>query len=79
MSPNARAALDAATRRLILALGHVRRLEITLSSDETARAVIGDVDLAAFIPKRNYALSALALISISIRRCCDSPCAWRSR
>jgi uncharacterized membrane protein YccC len=59
MSPTARAALDAATRRLILALGHVRRLEITLSSDETARAVIGDVDLAAFIPRRNYALSAL--------------------
>ncbi len=60
MNPKARAALDAATRRLILALGHVRRLEMTLSNDETARAVIGDVNLAAFIPRRSYALSALA-------------------
>jgi uncharacterized membrane protein YccC len=60
MNPDARAALDAATRRIILALGHVRRLEKALSNDETARGVIGDVDLAAFIPKRTYSLSALA-------------------
>ena len=60
MNPKARAALDAATRRLILALGHVRRLEMALSNDETARGVIGDVNLAAFIPKRSYALNALA-------------------
>jgi len=60
MSPDARAALDAATRRLVLALGHVRRLEKALSNDDTARGVIGDVNLAAFIPKRTYALSALA-------------------
>ena len=59
-SEKARAALDVATRRLALALGHVRRLEKTLSNDETARAVIGDVNLAAFIPRRRYALSALA-------------------
>jgi uncharacterized membrane protein YccC len=55
----ARAALDAATWRLVLSLSHVRRLEQSLSSDATARAAIGDVDLAAFIPKRNYGLSAL--------------------
>jgi uncharacterized membrane protein YccC len=60
IDPNAGAALDAATRRLILALGHVRRLEKALSNDDTARGVIGDVDLAAFIPKRTYAPSALA-------------------
>ena len=58
--PKARAALDAATARLVLALGHIRRLEKTLSSYDTALAVIGDVKLAAFIPKRSYALSALA-------------------
>jgi len=60
INPDARAALDAAARRVILALGHVRRLEKALSNDETARGVIGDVDLAAFIPRRTYALSALA-------------------
>jgi uncharacterized membrane protein YccC len=60
INPDARAALDAAARRIVLALGHVRRLEKALSNDETARGVIGDVDLAAFIPKRTYALSALA-------------------
>jgi uncharacterized membrane protein YccC len=58
--PKARAALDATTQRLVLALGHVRRLERTLSSDDTARGAIGDVNLAAFIPRRSYALSALA-------------------
>jgi uncharacterized membrane protein YccC len=58
--PKARAALDVTTARLVLALGHVRRLEKTLSSTDTALAVIGDVKLAAFIPKRSYALCALA-------------------
>jgi uncharacterized membrane protein YccC len=60
MDQKARAALDAATWRLVLSLSHVRRLEQSLSNDATARAAIGDVDLAAFIPKRNYAPSALA-------------------
>jgi uncharacterized membrane protein YccC len=60
MDPIARAALEAATWRIILSLGHIRRLEQSLSNDATAQAAIGDVDLAAFIPKRNYALSALA-------------------
>ena len=50
MDPKARAALEATTWRLVLSLGHVRRLEQALSNDETARAAIGDVDLAAFIP-----------------------------
>jgi uncharacterized membrane protein YccC len=59
MNPDARAALNAATRRLILALSHVRRLEKALWNDETARGVIGDVNLAVFIPKRTYALGAL--------------------
>ena len=60
IDPKARAALDAATWRLVLSLSHVRRLEQSISNDTTARAAIGDVDLAAFIPKRNYAPSALA-------------------
>jgi uncharacterized membrane protein YccC len=59
MDPAARAALDAATWRLVLSLSHVRRLEQSLSNDATARTAIGDVNLAAFIPKRSYALSAL--------------------
>src|ERR1700691_3333466 len=59
MDPKARAALDATTWRLVLSLSHVRRLEQSLSNDATARAAIGDVDLAAFIPKRNYGPSAL--------------------
>jgi uncharacterized membrane protein YccC len=60
MDPKARAALVATTWRLVLSLSHIRRLERALSDDETARASIGDVDLAAFIPKRSYAPSALA-------------------
>jgi uncharacterized membrane protein YccC len=60
MNAAARAALDTAARRLVQALGHVRRLERALSHDETARGVIGDVDLAAFIPKRTYSLGPLA-------------------
>ncbi len=60
MDAKARAALDAATWRLVRSLGHIRRLEQSLSNDATAKAAIGDIDLAAFIPKRNYGLSALA-------------------
>jgi uncharacterized membrane protein YccC len=60
MDPEGRAALDAVTWRLVRSLNHVRRLERSLSNDATARAAIGDVDLAAFIPKRNYGPSALA-------------------
>ena len=60
MDPKARAALDAATWRLVLSLSHVRRLEQSLSNDATAQAAIGDVNLAAFIPKRSYALGTLA-------------------
>ena len=55
-----RAALDATARPLVLALGDIRRLEKALSNDATAQAAIGDVNLRAFIPKRSYALSALA-------------------
>ena len=60
MAPKARAALVATTWRLVLSLSHIRRLERALSDDETARASIGDVNLAAFIPKRRYAPRALA-------------------
>ena len=60
MDMKSRAALATATWRLVLSLSQVRRLEQSLSNDATARAAIGDVDLAAFIPQRTYALSALA-------------------
>ena len=58
--PAARAALKAATERLALALGHIRRLERTLSDDRETEAAIGGVDLAAFLPKRSYAWAVLA-------------------
>ncbi len=61
VDPKARAALAATTRRLVLALGHVRRLEKTLSDDREAEATIGSVDLAAFIPRRSYSLKALGV------------------
>ena len=60
IDPESHAALGATTWRLVLSLSHVRRLEQSLSNDATARAAIGDVDLAAFIPKRSYAPSTLA-------------------
>ena len=60
MDAKARAALEAASWRLVRSLGHIRRLEQSLSNDATAKAAIGDIDLAAFIPKRNYGPSALA-------------------
>ena len=60
MDTKSRAALATATWQLVLSLSQVRRLEQSLSNDATARAAIGDVDLAAFIPQRTYALSALA-------------------
>jgi uncharacterized membrane protein YccC len=60
IDPKARAALEATTWRLVLSLSHVRRLERALSDDGTARASIGDVNLAAFISKRRYAPSVLA-------------------
>jgi uncharacterized membrane protein YccC len=56
----ARAALTAATGRLVHALGHIRRLEKALSDDRTAEAAIGGVDLKAFLPRRSYSLSTLA-------------------
>ena len=59
LSPTAREAIGAATARLVQALGHIRRLEAALSNDGAALAAIGDVDLAAFIPKRAYSLSLL--------------------
>jgi uncharacterized membrane protein YccC len=54
-----REALLASTRRIILALDNIRRLEKTISDDETAEGAIGGVNLAAFIPKRSYSLAAL--------------------
>ncbi len=52
-------ALGVAGRRMILALGHIRRLETALSDERMAEASMGSVDLAAFIPRRSYSLVAL--------------------
>jgi uncharacterized membrane protein YccC len=52
-------ALRAATRRLVLALGHIRRLEKAIWDEKTAETAIGSVDLAAFIPRRSYSFAAL--------------------
>ena len=57
--PKTTPALKTAARRLILALEHIRRLEQVLSHDSDATASIGDVDLAAFIPRRSYSLAVL--------------------
>ena len=57
--PAARDALSAATDRLSLALGYIRRLERALSDDRTAEEAIGGVDLRAFLPKRAYSWTAL--------------------
>ena len=57
--PAARAALKAATDRLVLALGHIRTLERALSDDRAAEASIAGVDLKAFLPQRSYAWAAL--------------------
>ena len=56
----ARAALTAATARLVLALGHIRRLESALSDDRAAEAAIEGVDLEAFLPRRSYSWATLA-------------------
>ena len=56
----ARAALDARPGGSFFRSATFDALSWSLSNDIMARAAIGDVDLAAFIPKRNYAPSALA-------------------
>jgi uncharacterized membrane protein YccC len=55
-----RAAFGATTRRIVLALGHIRRLEKALSDDRETETAIAGVDLAAFVPKRSYSLKGLA-------------------
>ena len=80
MDPKARAALDATTWRLVLSLSHVRRLEQSLSRDATARAAIGGVDPAAFIPEAKLRAQArLPRISARTRQSCGlrRACPWR--
>ena len=57
--PGVRAALEAATDRIALALGHIRELERTLSDDRAAEDAIDGVDLAAFLPRRSYSWKTL--------------------
>jgi hypothetical protein len=57
--PKTLEAIEAVVRRLVLALDHIRRLEKTRSDDKEAAASMSGVDLATFIPKRSYSLTAL--------------------
>ena len=59
IEPAAGAALVATTRRLVAALAHVARLERVLADEKEAAGSMSGVDLAAFIPKRNYSILAL--------------------
>jgi len=61
LSPEALAAVQATTKRIGDALGHIRRLERALSDDEVAAASIGDVDLAAFRARPSFDLKLLTV------------------
>ena len=49
-----RAAIEATMRRLAALRAEILRLERTVSDDATAEAAIGEVDLSAFEPRRNF-------------------------
>jgi uncharacterized membrane protein YccC len=49
-----RAAVEATVARLLDARRHIQRLEHALTDDAAAAAAIGEVDLSAFAPRRNY-------------------------
>ncbi|MGO8800183.1 MAG: FUSC family protein [Roseiarcus sp.] len=61
LGAEALAAVQATTRRIGDALGHIRRLERALSDDEVAGAAIGDVDLAVFAPRPSFDLKLLTV------------------
>jgi uncharacterized membrane protein YccC len=54
-----RAAISRTMARLDAARVEIQRLERALSDDKAAEAAIGDVDLAAFRPRRSYDIRAL--------------------
>ena len=54
ISPEQRAAIAATVARLLDSRRHVAHLEQTITDDAVAAAAIGEVDLAAFAPRRSY-------------------------
>jgi uncharacterized membrane protein YccC len=58
-SDEARTAIANNAKRLLEALGHIRRLEMALCDDDAAAAAIGSVNLAAFSSRPSLALRLL--------------------
>ena len=54
LSPEQRATVEATVARLLDARRHIERLEHAITDDDAAAAAIGEVDLSAFAPRRNY-------------------------
>ena len=54
LDPDERAAAEATVARLLDARRHIERLERAVTDDNAAAAAIGEVDLSAFAPRRNY-------------------------
>jgi uncharacterized membrane protein YccC len=54
LDPEAQAAVEATVARMLDARRHIQRLERTVTDDSAASEAIGEVDLAAFAPRRNY-------------------------
>jgi len=54
LGPEQRAAAEATVARLLDARRHIDRLEHAITDDAAAAAAIGEVDLSAFAPRRNY-------------------------
>jgi uncharacterized membrane protein YccC len=61
ISEDLRAAISRTMARLDSARVEIQRLERALSDDVAAEAAIGDVDLAAFRPRRSYDIRALRI------------------
>ncbi len=59
IEPKVRAALADTTRRLLVALNQVGRLERVLADAQEAAGSMSGVDLPAFLPQRNYSLLSL--------------------
>jgi len=54
LNPEQRATVEATVARLLDARRHIERLEHAITDDDAAAAAIGEVDLSAFAPRRNY-------------------------
>ena len=54
LDPEQRAAAEATVARLLDARRHIERLERAITNDDAAAAAIGEVDLSAFAPRRDY-------------------------